>query len=49
VLAYLAELRSRDYKALRPSAEEVPWGGVEIGLTDPFGNRIAIYSEAAAS
>ena len=49
VLALLEELRSRNYKPLSPSAEEMPWGGVEIELTDPFGNRIAFYSETAAS
>lgn len=43
----LAELRSKNYKALRPSAEQVPWGGSEIALTDPFGNRITFYSERA--
>lgn len=45
----LSELRGRAYKALRPSAEIVPWGGTEIALTDPFGNRLAFYCEAAVS
>ena len=47
--ALLVELRGREYKTLRPSAELVPWGGSEITLTDPFGNRITFYSEAAAT
>lgn len=47
--ALLVELRGREYKTLRPSAELVPWGGSEITLTDPFGNRITFYSEAAVT
>ena len=47
--ALLVELRGREYKTLRPSAELVPWGGSEITLTDPFGNRITFYSEAAVA
>lgn len=49
VSALLAELRSRDHKALRPSAEVVPWGGAEVSLTDPFGNRLTFYSERAGA
>ncbi len=49
VLALLAELRGRDYQALRPAAENVPWGGRELELTDPFGNRVTFFSEAVAS
>jgi Glyoxalase superfamily protein len=47
--ALLVELQARPYNALRPSAERVPWGGSEIALTDPFGNRITFYSDAVVS
>ena len=37
-----AELSAKNYNYLRPGLEEdSPWGGVQLNLIDPFGNRIA--------
>ena len=37
--AYHAELKSRDYKHMKPGIEEMPWGRV-MTVIDPFGNTV---------
>jgi uncharacterized glyoxalase superfamily protein PhnB len=41
--AWCASLKP--YKYYRPSVEDAFWGGICMGLTDPFGNRL-LFSEA---
>lgn len=35
-----AELRAKPYNFLRPGIERPEWGGAEMKLTDPAGNRL---------
>ena len=35
-----AELAAKAYKNNRPGLERPPWGGLEMTVTDPAGNRI---------
>ena len=42
-----AELSAKRYGNNRPGLETPPWGGVEMTVTDPVGNRIT-FAEAAA-
>lgn len=37
---YYEELLARSSDKKRPRMEKVPWGFMEVCLTDPFGNRI---------
>jgi hypothetical protein len=39
VHAYHAELAAKTYRHYNPSVERMPWG-LEMSVTDPFGNRI---------
>jgi catechol 2,3-dioxygenase-like lactoylglutathione lyase family enzyme len=38
--AYHAELAAKDYKYAKPGVESPPWGGREMSIKDPFGNRL---------
>lgn len=40
-----AELIGKRYKNMRPGLETPPWGGLEVTVTDPAGNRI-IFAQA---
>ena len=33
-------LTAKRYGYMRPGLERMPWGTLEVGVTDPFGNRI---------
>lgn len=48
VLALLAELKSKSYPHLRPGIENPPWGGEELTLKDPFGNRLTFVKKMEA-
>lgn len=48
VPALQAQLASTPYRFARPRAETPPWGGLELTLLDPFGNRL-VFVEADAS
>ena len=37
---YLRELQRKKYKYYRPGIQLQPWNAKEIGVIDPFGNRI---------
>lgn len=39
-----AELTGKHYKYARPGIETVPWGGREMSVKDPFGNRLTFVS-----
>lgn len=39
------ELAAKPYPSLNPGVEDMPWGGSELALIDPFGNRI-IFCES---
>lgn len=41
--AYQAELIAKQYKHARPGVNEVPWGGREMAIQDPAGNRLTFY------
>lgn len=45
--AYLAEHAARGHPRLRPCAGDQPWGSREVTLTDPFGNRVIFWQDAA--
>jgi len=38
--ALQAELIAKDYRHARPSVARQPWGTRDMGVTDPFGNRL---------
>lgn len=44
--AFHEELRGKPYANLRPGLEEVPWG-LQMTLTDPFGNRLTFCEQRA--
>lgn len=47
--AYVRGLRESGFRNCRPGDPELqPWGLREITLTDPFGNRLTLYSQAAS-
>jgi catechol 2,3-dioxygenase-like lactoylglutathione lyase family enzyme len=40
VEALHAELAAKTYRYMRPGIERTPWDTLELGVIDPFGNRI---------
>ena len=45
--AFCAELNARPYANNTPVIEAPEWGGIEMMLTDPFGNRIVFAEQEA--
>jgi catechol 2,3-dioxygenase-like lactoylglutathione lyase family enzyme len=43
-----AALADKRYKYARPDIHTVPWGGREMTVTDPFGNRLGFVAAAEA-
>jgi hypothetical protein len=44
VAGLCAELSGRDYRYAKPgSPAAMPWGTLEITITDPFGNRLTFH------
>jgi len=41
-----AELIGKNYKNNRPGLEKPDWGGLEMTVTDPCGNRITFFEQA---
>ena len=41
------ELAAKKYRFARPGLEETPWKTSELSVTDPFGNRLHFYEDAA--
>jgi uncharacterized glyoxalase superfamily protein PhnB len=49
VAAYMNELRAKQFGNARPGEPKTtPWGSCETTITDPAGNRLTFWSEAAA-
>ena len=46
--AFHQELAGKDYRYMRPGLERTPWKTLEIGVIDPFGNRIHFSEPAPA-
>jgi len=40
VAEFHREISSKGYRYMRPGLEETPWGTLETGVIDPFGNII---------
>ena len=40
-----AALAEKQYKYARPGIESVPWGGREMSIKDPFGNRLTFVAD----
>lgn len=38
--AFHREISAKGYRYMRPGLEETPWGTLETGVIDPFGNQI---------
>ncbi len=45
VADYQASLAAKDYRYYKPGLEKRPWGSLEMGVTDPFGNRLIFTEE----
>jgi uncharacterized glyoxalase superfamily protein PhnB len=41
------ELIGKKYRFARPGLETTPWQSREVSVTDPFGNRLHFYEDAA--
>ncbi len=39
------ELQSRPYRYANPGIQEMPWGCLELKVTDPFGNRLIFWED----
>jgi len=44
-----AELTSKTYNFLRPGIQTPPWGGTELTLLDPSGNRLVFVQRSEGS
>lgn len=44
--AYQTALLATGYNYFRPGIEKMPWGTLDMYVTDPFGNRITFWQEA---
>jgi len=44
VAALHAELSTRNYRYARPGLEAVPWGERQLGIHDPFHNRLVFFT-----
>lgn len=50
VAAYATTLRAKAHGNARPGEpKDVPWGGREITITDPAGNRLTFFSRVVGS
>lgn len=38
-----ADLKKKNYGFANPGIEAMPWGSLEMTVTDPFGNRITFF------
>ena len=44
VRSFAAELAAKNYRYAKPGEpKRMPWGSLEITLTDPFGNRLTFF------
>ena len=49
VRPFQAELSEKRYRYMNPGLETTPWGTIETGAIDPFGNQIQFYEPVDAS
>jgi hypothetical protein len=47
VEAFQRELSTKGYRYMRPGLEMMPWGTLETGVIDPFGNTIRFCQRVA--
>jgi len=47
VREFQRELCEKRYRFMRPGLETTPWGTIETGAIDPFGNSIRFYEPIA--
>ena len=46
VKGFCETLNAKDYKYARPQVEgPMPWGGYQMTIADPFGNRVSFVSD----
>jgi uncharacterized glyoxalase superfamily protein PhnB len=46
--ALASELLALHASHTRPQVQDMPWGTRDMGVTDPFGNRLVFFSDIAA-
>jgi uncharacterized glyoxalase superfamily protein PhnB len=46
--SYQRQLLASGYKFAKPQIEDSPWGTKEMGLKDPFGNRLIFFNQRGA-
>jgi uncharacterized glyoxalase superfamily protein PhnB len=44
VVAYCAYLNAKKYGNARPGQNLMPWGTIDMTISDPFGNRVTFFS-----
>jgi hypothetical protein len=49
VEAFQRELAAKQYRYMRPGLETTPWGTIETGVIDPFGNAIRFCEQVEKS
>lgn len=42
---YLQQLLAKNYRYAKPGIEDTPWGSREMGIKDPFGNRVVFVED----
>ena len=45
--AFHEALAAKRYKNARPGIEKMPWGDMDMSVTDPFGNRLTFTNTAS--
>ena len=48
LLLVQAELAAKGYRYMNPGLETMPWNTREVGVIDPFGNRLDFCEPIAA-
>lgn len=43
VKGFHREIGAKDYRCMRPRLGQTPWGTLETGVIDPFGNLIRFF------
>jgi hypothetical protein len=49
VEAFHREISAKGYRFMRPGLEKMPWGTLETGAIDPFGNFIRFCERVEAA
>ncbi len=48
IAALNRELNEKNYKYAHPGMDDTPWGTREMGIRDPFGNRLVFWQRIAS-